>query len=146
MATQEKSKVRIPAGIADGGRVRVSGQGEAGANGGPPGDAYIVVAVLPDPRFRREGLDVMSDVAIGLATAALGGVVQVLTLDGETSIQLPAGTRSGQKLRLKGKGVPASARRPAGDLYAVVQIVPPKVLDARSRELLEEFARLNPAP
>ena len=144
--THEATKVRIPSGVADGDRVRVPGQGEPGTNGGPPGDAYIVVSVLPDPRFRREGLDVLSDVSVGLATAALGGVVSVPTLEGETSIQLPAGTRSGQKLRLKGKGVPASARRPAGDLYAVVQIVPPKSLDARSRELLEEFARLNPAP
>ncbi len=146
VATHEATKVRIPTGVADGDRVRVPGQGEPGANGGASGDAYLVVTVLPDPRFRREGLDVVSDVTVGLATAALGGVVSVPTLEGETTIQLPAGTRSGQKLRLKGKGVPASAKRPAGDLYAVVQIVPPKVLDARSRELLEEFARLNPTP
>ena len=146
VASQDATKVRIPTGIADGDRVRVAGQGEPGSNGGPSGDAYLVVSVLPDPRFRREGFDLVSDVAVGLAKAALGGVVDVPTLDGETSIQLPAGTRSGQKLRLKGKGVPASAKRPAGDFYAVVQIVPPKTLDPRSRELLEEFARLNPAP
>ena len=83
---------------------------------------------------------------IGLAKAGLGGSVDVPTADGRATINLPAGTRSGQRFRLKGRGVPAVTGRPAGDLFAVVQIVPPRALDERSREILEEFGRLNPAP
>jgi DnaJ-class molecular chaperone len=119
--------------------VRVSG-------GGEPADAYLVIRVDPHPRLRREGSDLVCEIAVGIAPATLGGTITVPTLDGETTIQLPAGTRSGQKLRLKGQGVPASRSRPAGDLYAVIQIVPPRDIDARSREILEEFARRNPTP
>jgi DnaJ-class molecular chaperone len=139
-------KVRVPPGVDDGARIRVAGQGPKGSNGGPNGDVYLSVQVAPDPVFRREGNDLYSDVTVGLARAALGGTVAVPTLEGESTVQLPAGTRSGQKLRLRGKGVPGSGARPAGDLYAVVQIAPPRALDPRSRELLEEFARLNPSP
>jgi DnaJ-class molecular chaperone len=85
-------------------------------------------------------------VRIGIARAALGGRVEVPTLDGKATIEIPPATRSGRKLRLKGQGVPAAGGEPAGDLYAVVQIEPPERLDPRSRELLEEFARLNPVP
>ena len=98
----------------------------------------------PHSTFRREGRDLSCDVPVGLATAALGGTVAVPTLEGGSRIQVPAGTRSGQRFRLKGKGVPAAAGLPAGDLYAVLQIHPPKSLDARSRELLEEFRERNP--
>jgi DnaJ-class molecular chaperone len=94
--------------------------------------------------FRRDGRDLSCDVSIGIARAALGGKVDVETLDGKATITIPPGTRSGQRLRLRGRGVPSSSGRSAGDLYAVVQIRPPKALDARSRELMEEFARLNP--
>ncbi len=143
---EDRLKVRVPPGIEDGGRVRLPGKGDAGVAGGPAGDAFLTVAVEPHDVFRREGNDLVCDVEVGLARAALGGKVAVPALDGKTTITLPAGTRSGQKLRLKGKGVPGSGSRPAGDLYAVVQIVPPRKLDARSRELLDEFARLNPDP
>ncbi len=144
--SQDLVKVRIPEGVQDGDRVRVPGKGEPGRDGGPQGDAYLVIRVEPHPQFRREGNDLVSEVPVGLAKAALGGTIVVPTLEGSTTIQLPPGTRSGQKLRLRGKGVPASPTRPGGDLYAVVQIVPPRKLDARSRELLEEFSRLNPVP
>jgi molecular chaperone DnaJ len=140
---EERLKVRVPPGIDDGGRVRLAGQGDAGVAGGRPGDAFLRIRVEPHDVFRREGSDLLCDVAVGLARAALGGKIEIPTLDGRTAITLPPGTRSGQKLRLKEKGVPASGPRPAGDLYAVVQIVPPKKLDARSRELLEELARLE---
>jgi DnaJ-class molecular chaperone len=86
------------------------------------------------------------DVPIGLAKAALGGNAEVPTAEGRATITIPPGTRSGQRFRLKSRGVPAGSGRAAGDLYAVVQIVPPRALDPRSRELLEEFARLNPVP
>jgi molecular chaperone DnaJ len=140
---EERLKVRVPPGIEDGGRVRLPGQGDAGVAGGRPGDAFLRIRVEPHDVFRREGNDLLCEVAVGLARAALGGRIEIPTLDGRTTITLPPGTRSGQKLRLKGKGVPAGGPRPAGDLYAVVQIVPPKRLDARSRELLEELARLE---
>jgi curved DNA-binding protein len=140
---QQRLKVRIPAGIDDGDTMRLAGKGEMGS---PPGDAYLTVRIDPHPVFRREGRNLVCDVSIGVARAALGGAVEVDTLDGKTTINVPAGTRSGQKLRLRGRGVPGSSGRPRGDLYVVVQILPPKKLDARSRELMEEFARLNPDP
>ena len=146
LSLPDRVKVRIPAGIEDGGRIRVPGKGTPGAGGAPPGDLFLVVRVEPDPVFRREGRDLVADVPVGLARAALGGTVEIPTLDGPATVTLPAGTRSGQKLRLKGRGVPASGGAPAGDLYGVVQIVPPRSLDDRSRRLLEEFERLNPGP
>ena len=141
---QERVKVRIPAGIEDGTTLRVPGKGNIGMRGGGSGDAMLVVRVDPHPVFRREGRNLIRDLPVGLARAGLGGKVKLRTLDGSATITLPAGTRSGQKLRLRGRGVPASSRKPAGDLYVVIQIQPPKELGGRSRELLEEFDRLNP--
>jgi len=145
-AGPDKMSVRLPAGLEDGGTLRLAGRGQAGIHGGPPGDAYVTVRVEPHPLFRREGRNLYVDVWVGLARAALGGKSDVPTLDGRATITIPAGTRSGQKLRLKGRGVPAGAKRPAGDLYAVIQIQPPAELDERSKELLEEFEKLNPVP
>jgi len=142
-AGEDTVKVRIPAGVADGDTIRVSGKGHSGVRSGPPGDSYVVVQVEPDPLFRREDRDLICEVPISITTAALGGTVQVPTLDGVSTITIPPGTRSGQKFRLRGRGVPASGSRPAGDLFAVIAIHPPKHLDARSRELLEELARLQ---
>ena len=142
----ERVKVRLPVGIEDGATLRIAGRGSPAHRGGRPGDAYVTVHVSPDAVFRREGRDLYCDVTVGLAAAGLGDRIDVVTLDGTATIRMPAGTRSGQKLRLKGRGVPASASGPAGDLYTVVQIQPPKRLDARSRELLEEFAKRNPVP
>ena len=141
--TQDKVKVRIPPGIGEGDRVRVPGKGDAGASGGPAGDAYLVIRVEPHPLFRREGRDVVCEVPIGVTTAVLGGTLEVPTLDGRATINIPSGTRSGQRFRLKGRGVPASGRKPAGDLYALIQIHPSKKLDARARELFEELKRLE---
>lgn len=139
----ERLKVRIPAGIDDGGTMRLAGKGSVGS---PPGDAYLTVRIDRHPVFRREGRDLICDVSVGIARAVLGGKVEVETLDGKTTINVPPGTRSGQRLRLRGRGVPSSSGKPAGDLYVVLQIHPPKALDARSRELMEEFERLNPDP
>ena len=141
---EDRVRVRIPAGVEDGATLRIAGKGDAGGPGAPAGDLYLTLRVRPHATFRREGRDLLCDVPVGLATAALGGTVAVPTLEGGSRIQVPEGTRSGQRFRLKGKGVPASAGRPAGDLYAVLQIHPPKSLDARSRELLEEFLERNP--
>jgi curved DNA-binding protein len=139
----ETMKVRLPAGTEDGGTLRLAGKGSPGS---PPGDVYLKLRVDPHPTFRREGRNLVSDISIGIARATLGGQVEVGTLNGKATVNIPPGTRSGQKLRLRGRGVPAAAGRPAGDLYVVVQIRPPKDLDPRSRELLEEFDRLNPDP
>jgi molecular chaperone DnaJ len=141
---EERVKVRVPAGVTDGTTLRVSGKGDAGRAGGPPGNLLLRVGVEPHERFRRDGRDIYCDVTVGLARAALGGTIEVPTLDGSSTIALPAGTKSGQKLRLRGKGIVGTAGKAGGDLFAVIQIQPPSSLDARSRELLEEFQRLNP--
>jgi DnaJ-class molecular chaperone len=140
----ERVRVRIPAGIEDGARLRVAGQGRAAAGGGSSGDLYLVIHVEPHATLRREGRDLIGEAAIGIVRAAMGGEIQVPTVDGTATITIPPGTASGQKFRLRGRGVPAAGGRPAGDLYAVIQIRPPRQLDEKSRELLEEFARLNP--
>jgi len=141
---RESTRVRIPPGIEDGGRIRIPGKGEPSHGGGSAGDAYVNVRVEAHPLFTRQGADLVVDVPVGIATATLGGEVEVPTLDGRATIRIPAGTRSGQKFRLKGRGVPARGGHPAGNLNAVVQIVTPKSIDERSRELLEEFAKRNP--
>jgi molecular chaperone DnaJ len=140
----EKVKTRIPAGIDNGERVRIPGQGNEGAGGGPPGDAYVVIRVEPHPMFRREGPDLVCEVPVGVVKATLGGDVEVPTLEGRATIKIPPGTRGGQRFRLKGRGVAARAGQPAGHLYAVIQIVTPRDLDARSRQIFEELLRINP--
>jgi DnaJ-class molecular chaperone len=140
----EKVKTRIPAGIDDGERIRIPGKGNDGLGGGPPGDAYVNIRVEAHPMFRREGDDLVCEVPVGVVKATLGGDLDVPTLEGRAVIKIPAGTRGGQRFRLKGRGVAARAGHPTGHLYAVVQIVTPRDLDARSRELFEELARLNP--
>lgn len=136
-------KVRIPSGIDDGERVRVPGQGASGRQGGAAGDAYLRVRVEPHPLFRREGDDLVCEVPVGIARASLGGKVEVPTLDGHATIRIPSGTRSGQRFRLRGRGVPGRGSNRDGDLYAVVQIVPPRRIDGRVREILEELERLE---
>lgn len=141
--TEEAVRVRIPAGVESGARVRVQGKGNAGLRGGPPGSAILRIRVERHDRIRREGSDLAVDVPVDIATATLGGTADVPTLDGDARVTIPPGTRSGQRLRLRGRGVAAATGRPTGDLFAVVQIHPPKDLDDRSRALLEEFARIQ---
>ena len=137
-------KVRIPAGIADGGTLRLRGKGDAGSAGAPSGDLFLEVRVDPHPELRREGRSIVADVIIGIGVASLGGTVVVPTLDGPTEVQVPAGCRSGQKLRLRGLGVTADEGQPAGDLLARIVIQAPASLDEESRQLLERFRELNP--
>ncbi len=144
VSVKENVKARIPAGIDDAERVRIRGKGNDGVGGGAAGDAYITIRVEPHPMFRREGSDLVCDVPVGVVKATLGGDVDVPTLEGRATIKIPAGTRGGQRFRLKGRGVAARAGHLAGNLYAVVQIVAPRELDPRSRELFEELARINP--
>ncbi len=128
----ERIRVRIPAGVDDGSRIRVSGKGEAGPGGGPAGDLYIRVRVRPDRRFRREGPNLVTTVDVPVIDAILGGTVEVPTLDKPVRMKVPAGTQDGRRFRLRGKGVPGK-----GDLYAEVRIKIPKKIDPEVRKTLE---------
>jgi DnaJ-class molecular chaperone len=141
---REALDVKIPPGTDTGTRLRLRGRGDA-APGGSPGDLIIRVTVLPHPYFRRENRDLSVDVPLTIAEASLGARIDVPTLDGARSLSIPAGTSSGQKLRLRGQGVPASGSKPAGDLFVVPRVVVPKSMDDESRKLLEQFAERNPA-
>ncbi len=132
-----------PPGLADGARVRVPGKGHAGANGGEPGDLYVTVRVEPHPLFRREGDDLHLVVPIAVHEAALGAKIEVPSLDGHARLRVPPGTQSGQRFRLRERGVPSPRDGRRGDLVVEVRLVLPRVLDERSKELLREFGRLN---
>lgn len=140
----ETVHVRIPAGISDGDRVRVPGKGNAGANGGPPGDLYIAAQVAAHPSFRREGDDMHVVLPIAIHEAALGARIEIRTPDGGSArVRVPPGTQSGQRFRLRERG-PASMRDGRrGDLIVETRLMLPKVLDERSKELLREFGKIN---
>jgi len=141
----ERIAVKIPAGVDNGSRIRLAGRGEAGPNGGPPGDLYIITRVRPHPLLERKGDNLYVEVPITITEAALGGRIQVPTVDGLTSMRVPPETSSGQVFRLRGKGVPHLKGGGQGDEFVTVKVVAPRNLDSRSQELLREFARLNPA-
>ncbi|GBD35196.1 Curved DNA-binding protein [bacterium HR36] len=131
-------RVHIPAGIADGQSLRLRGQGIAG------GDLYLKVRIRPHPFFRREGNDLIVTVPISVAEAVLGGKIEVPGLDETLAVTLPPGVSSGQRLRIRGHGLPIPGTKQRSDLYVELQIVLPKNLDPESRKLIEEFARRNP--
>ncbi len=136
-------EVRIPPGVRDGSRIRIAGQGGPGRAGGPPGDLYLVVTVLPDPRFERRGDDLYTEIRVPLTTMLLGGEARVPTPDGrQLSLSIPSVTQDGRTFRLRGQGMPQlnnPDRR--GDLYAEAHALLPEQLTPRQRELIEEFAR-----
>jgi molecular chaperone DnaJ len=139
----EAVQVRIPPGIADGERVRVSRKGNAGLRGGEPGDLYITMQVSPHPLYRRDGDDLHITVPIAIHEAALGARVEVPTPDGGARVRVPPGTQSGQRFRLRERGAPSARDGRRGDLVVEVKLVLPKLLDERSKELLREFGRIN---
>ncbi|GEO85358.1 MULTISPECIES: molecular chaperone DnaJ [Alphaproteobacteria] len=143
--TEERSlSVNIPAGIEDGTRIRLQGEGEAGMRGGPSGDLYIFLSVTPHEFFQRDGADLYCSVPISMTTAALGGTFDVVTLDGAKSrVTVPEGTQVGKQFRLKGKGMPVLRSTQMGDLYIQIQIETPQKLTKRQRELLQEFDQLS---
>lgn len=143
--TQERSlSVNIPAGIEDGTRIRLTGEGEAGSRGGPAGDLYIFLSIKPHEFFQRDGADLYCKVPISLTTAALGGQFEVATLDGtQTRVKVPDGTQNGKQFRLKGKGMPVLRQPNMGDLYIQIAIETPMNLNKRQRELLEEFDKIS---
>ena len=139
----ETVTVRVPAGVADGDRLRVPGKGHAGTRGGAPGDLYVTAKVASHPLYRREGDDLHMVVPVAVHEAALGAKVIVRTLEGDARLRVPPGTQSGQRFRLRERGAPSTRTGLRGDLVVEVRIMLPKVLDERSKELLREFGRLN---
>ena len=141
--TKERTlSVNIPPGVEDGTRIRLAGEGEAGMRGGPAGDLYIFLAIKPHEFFQRDGADLFCKVPISMTTAALGGQIEVPTVDGAaTRVKIPEGSESGKQFRLKSKGMPVLRSKVSGDMYIQVEVETPKSLTKRQRELLEEFER-----
>jgi curved DNA-binding protein len=142
----QRLEVKIPAGARTGTRVRMSGEGGAGQAGGAAGDLYLVINVLPDPRFERRGDDLQTTVTVDLYTMVLGGQVRIPSLTGDIMLTIPAGTQNGRTFRLRGKGMPR-LRQPDhyGDLYAKVEVRLPTNLTPRQRELFEELKKSSQA-
>ncbi|MHA6689272.1 molecular chaperone DnaJ [Devosia sp. A449] len=139
-----KLSVDIPKGIEDGTRIRLANEGEAGLRGGPPGDLYIFISIRPHELFQRDGADLYARVPIAMTTAALGGEFEVPTLDNaRAKVKVAAGTQPGQRVRLKGKGMPVLRSKDVGDLYVQLDIETPQNLSRKQRELLEEFQRIT---
>ena len=141
--SQERTlSVNIPAGVEDGTRIRLAGEGEAGLRSGPAGDLYIFLSIEPDAFFQRDGSDVFCQAPISMVKAALGGHIDVPTLEeAVTRVKIPAGTESGKQFRLKGKGMPVLRTKMTGDMYIQVDVETPKNLTKKQRELLEEFEK-----
>ena len=141
----ERLSVKIPAGVSSGSVIRLAGQGQPGRGSGPRGDLLVTIKVAPHPYFRRDGSDLLIDVPITVSEAALGTKVEIPTLaEGPMVVTVPAGTSSGAKLRLRGKGVLEPKNRARGDLYVVVKLVLPPQLDAETRSLFEQIAAAAP--
>jgi molecular chaperone DnaJ len=143
--TRERTlSVNIPPGVEDGTRIRLAGEGEAGTRGGPPGDLYIFLSIAAHPFFQREGADLHCRAPISMVVAALGGELEVPTIDGgNTRVKVPEGTQSGRRFRIHGKGMPVLRSKQSGDMYVQVLVETPQKLTKRQRELLAEFERLS---
>jgi molecular chaperone DnaJ len=143
--TRERTlSVTIPAGVEDGTRIRLAGEGEAGLRGGPAGDLYIFLSIKPHEFFQRDGADLFCRVPIAMTVAALGGQIEVPTIDGgKTRVKVPEGTESGKQFRLKSKGMPVLRSKQQGDLYIQVEVETPKSLTRKQRELLKEFEKAS---
>lgn len=135
----KKLSVKVPAGVDDGDRIRLSGEGEAGRNGGPPGDLYVEIRVNPHRLFTREGADLACEVPVSFATVTLGGEVELPTLDGHVSLKVPAGTQSGKVFRLRNKGVTTVRDSRQGDLFAKVVVETPVGLTEEQKSLLRKL-------
>lgn len=143
MVKERKIEVKIPAGIEDGSRLRISGEGEAGLRGGPSGDLYVVIRVRPHKKFQRQGSDLVLEMPISISQAALGVELDVPTLDGNTALRIPEGTQHGTTFRLRGHGMPHLRGSGKGDLRVKVKLNVPKRLNPRQKEILMEFAKIS---
>jgi molecular chaperone DnaJ len=141
----ETVEVRIKAGTRDGQRIRLAGKGNAGVNGGPAGDLYLIIKIDSHAVFTRAGDDIQIVIPVTIPEAALGAKIEVPTIDGRAQLKIPPGTQGGQKLRMRGKGVPSATHEGVrGDQIVTVEMVVPQLRDERSKEILREFAKLNP--
>jgi molecular chaperone DnaJ len=141
----EPVEVRIKPGTRDGQRIRLAGKGNAGTNGGSAGDLYLIIKIENHPVFSRSGDDIQVTIPVTVPEAALGAKIEVPTIDGRAQLKIPPGTQSGQKLRMRGKGVPSATHEGVrGDEIVTVEIIVPHLRDERSKEILREFAKLNP--
>ncbi|MEE9589905.1 MAG: molecular chaperone DnaJ [Hyphomicrobiaceae bacterium] len=143
--TRERTlSVNIPAGVEDGTRIRLAGEGEAGVRGGPPGDLYIFLSIRPHEFFQRDGSDLFCRVPISMTTAALSGQIEVPNVDGGRSrVKIPDGTETGKQFRLRGKGMPVLRSSVTGDMYIQVEVETPKNLNRRQKELLKDFDKAS---
>ncbi|WEG14222.1 molecular chaperone DnaJ [Pullulanibacillus sp. KACC 23026] len=144
--TRKKIHIKIPAGVDEGQQIRVSGQGEAGINGGPSGDLYVVFTIKPHKFFERDGDDVFCEVPLNFAQATLGDEIEVPTLYGKVKLKIPAGTQTGTHFRLKGKGIKNVRGYGQGDQHVTVTLVTPKQLSDRERELFRELSEISGKP
>jgi molecular chaperone DnaJ len=142
-ARSENVTVHVPAGVADGGRIRVAGKGNVGRGGGSPGDLFITTHVAPHAWFQRHGDDLHATIPVAIHEAALGAKIDVPTLDGAATLRIPPGTQAGQRFRLRAHGAPSPQTGARGDLVVEVRLVLPRLADERSKELMREFGRLN---
>lgn len=143
--TRERSlSVAIPAGVEDSTRIRLAGEGEAGLRGGPAGDLYIFLSIVPDEIFQRDGADLFCRVPIAMTAAALGGQIEVPTIDGgRARVKIPEGTETGKQFRLRGKGMPVLRSKLTGDLYVQVEVETPQNLTRKQKDLLKEFEKAS---
>jgi molecular chaperone DnaJ len=144
VARDRNLSVNIPPGVEDGTRIRLGGEGEAGVRGGPSGDLYIFLSIASHEFFQRDGADLYCRVPVSMTSAALGGELAVPTIEGgESRVKMPAGTQSGRRIRLQGKGMPVLRSKQFGDMYVQVTVETPQNLTKRQRELLAEFEQLS---
>jgi molecular chaperone DnaJ len=140
---EETLEIKIPAGVDNGSRLRISGQGEAGVHGGPPGDLYVVLFVQEHEFFERQENNVYCTIPVSFPQAALGTEIKVPTLDGEETLEIPEGTQSGSIFRLRGKGIPSLNGKGRGDQFVTVNIETPTKLNREQKKLLEQFAEVS---
>ena len=140
MEAEQTIQVKVPAGVDDGTRLRLVGEGEAGISGGPPGDLYVVISIKPDDLFERDGRDIHCAAPISFPQAALGAEIEVQTLEGKVEVRIPEGTQSGKVMRLRGKGFPSIRSAARGDQLVHIYVEVPTRINKRQRELLEELA------
>jgi curved DNA-binding protein len=140
---REELKVRVPAGVDNGSRIRITGKGGQGENGGADGDLFLVIRVMPDPFFTRDGGDLFVDRSIHFSAACLGTSLDVPTLEGDKRIKVPAGIQPGTKIRLKGYGIKPLGSNAKGDLYVKVSVHVPESLNAEQKKLVEEMREIG---
>jgi molecular chaperone DnaJ len=142
---ERKLTVRVPAGIATGQRLRLTGEGEAGPSGGPAGDLYVVIHVQEHSFFQRDGNDLYCEIPVNFPTVALGGEITIPTLDGTETFKVAEGTESGSTFRVRGKGMPDVSGRGRGDLLVTIKVVTPGKLTREQKKLLQQLAASLPA-